>query len=239
MIRASGLIKKFGDKEVLNGVDIALAPGRVYGLIGPSGAGKSVLLKTLAGIYPPEAGGIERDHETMSLMFQEGALFDSMTVFDNTAFPLVDGRVPVANLSRAEKTDVTEKVSYILERVGLKDAAFKMPSQISGGMRKRAALARALVAKPQVVFLDDPTSGLDPVSSNVIMKLIRDLHGEYNPTMVLVSHDLRRLLPQVEEIISMFEGQIIFQGDLNTLRGVPAGELRHFVSCRFDLGSQP
>jgi phospholipid/cholesterol/gamma-HCH transport system ATP-binding protein len=239
MIRASGLIKNFGDKEVLKGVDISFEPGRVYGLIGPSGAGKSVLLKTLAGIYPPEAGAISRDHQTMSLMFQEGALFDSMSVFDNTAFPLVDGRVPVANLPRAEKEDVTQRVSYILGRVGLKDAAFKMPSQISGGMRKRAALARALVSKPEVVFLDDPTSGLDPVSSNVIMKLIRDLHAEYHPTMVLVSHDLRRLLPQVDEIVSMFDGRVVFQGDLNRLRQTEPGDLRHFVSCRFDLGSQP
>ncbi len=237
MISADNLIKTFGNKEVLSGVSLRLEPGRVYGLIGPSGAGKSVLLKTLAGIYPPDSGTISRDHETMSLMFQEGALFDSMSVFDNTAFPLVDGRVPVANLPLEEKKRVTEQVSNILSRVGLIDAAYKMPSQISGGMRKRASLARALVAKPQVVFLDDPTSGLDPVSSNVIMKLIRDLHAEYKPTMVLVSHDLRRLLPQVDSIISMFKGDIVFEGDLAALRSKAEGELRHFVTCRFDLGS--
>ncbi|MDZ4785544.1 MAG: ATP-binding cassette domain-containing protein [bacterium] len=238
IIQAINIVKAFGKKIVLADVSLNLEKGKLYGLIGPSGSGKSVLLKTLAGIYEPELGSVKRSGSSMSLMFQEGALFDSMSILDNVAFSLVSGRVPVQNLSKDEKEMVTKKVGYILHRVGLGQAAHKLPSQISGGMRKRASLARALVAKPDIVFLDDPTSGLDPVSSNVIMNLISELHSEYNPTMIIVSHDLRRLLPKVEHIISMWDGQIIFQGDLSNLKKTNDSTLRHFVSCRFDLGAQ-
>ncbi len=234
-LSAKNITKKFSENIVLADLSISLEASKIYGLIGPSGSGKSVLLKTLAGIYPPDGGTITSNYKTISLMFQEGALFDSMSILDNVAFPLVNGSVPVSNLPSHQRTKVGEQVSYILERVGLLNAAHKMPSQISGGMRKRASLARALVARPDVVFLDDPTSGLDPVSSNVIMKLITDLHSEYKPTMILVSHDLRRLLPQVERIFAMFKGKIIFEDDLDNLRKVEQGSLRDFVSCRFDL----
>jgi len=237
MVSAQGLAKKFNGRDVFKNLSINFEKGKLYGLIGPSGAGKSVLLKTLAGIFPPDEGSIDFDQNNLSLMFQEGALFDSMNVLDNTAFPLVNGRVPVANLPNSEKVEVVNKVSQILDRVGLTEATNKMPSQISGGMRKRASLARALVSKPEVVFLDDPTSGLDPVSSNIIMQLIKDLHSEYNPTMVLVSHDLRRLLPVVNSIYGLFQGELIFQGNLDELKKIPGGKLREFVSCRFDLDS--
>lgn len=235
ILTATNIHKAFADKLVLDNLSISLDPKLRYGLIGPSGSGKSVLLKTLAGIYPPDSGTIKSEASSTSLMFQEGALFDSMSVLDNVAFPMTLGSHSVSSLPAARKKEVVEAVSYILERVGLSAAANKMPSQISGGMRKRASLARALVSRPELVFLDDPTSGLDPVSSNVIMKLIEDLHSEYKPTMILVSHDLRRLLPQVDHLFAMFNGQIVFSGTLAELRKISESKLRHFVSCRFDL----
>jgi phospholipid/cholesterol/gamma-HCH transport system ATP-binding protein len=175
---------------VLRGVSFALRPDSINGIIGPSGGGKSVLLKLIAHTCKDEAGEIQlgagctlRD---IGLMFQEGALFDSMTVFDNVAFPLVGGKVPTSSLPSAQRREVRDKVSDILGRVGLSKAAFKMPGQLSGGMRRRVSLARALVSRPRILLLDDPTSGLDPVASSVIMGLIVQLHEEYNPTTVMV-----------------------------------------------------
>jgi phospholipid/cholesterol/gamma-HCH transport system ATP-binding protein len=171
-------------------------------------------------------------------MFQEGALFDSLSVYDNVAFPLVGGRVPTNALPREQREDVCAKVSDILARVGLTRAAYKMSGQLSGGMRRRVSLARALVARPKILLLDDPTSGLDPVASSVIMDLIVDLHQEYKPTTFLVSHDLRRLLPVVERILALFDGTIVFDGSLQDLTQNAPAFVRSFVSCRFDL-SQP
>src|SRR5207244_3998957 len=148
----------------------------------------------------------------VGLMFQEGALFDSLNVLDNVAFPLVNGRVPTTILPKKVQEEVREKVMKILARVGLSRAVHKMPGQLSGGMRRRVALARALVSKPTLVLLDDPTSGLDPVASSIIMDLIVELHREYQPTTLMVSHDLRRLLPVVDRIVALFNGKICFSG---------------------------
>jgi phospholipid/cholesterol/gamma-HCH transport system ATP-binding protein len=168
-------------------------------------------------------------------MFQEGALFDSMSVYDNVAFPLVNGNVPTTTLPRAVREEVCAKVSEILSRVGLLRAAHKMPAQISGGMRRRVSLARALVQRPKILLLDDPTSGLDPVASSVIMDLIVELHREYRPTTLLVSHDLRRLLPAVERILAMFDGKIVFDGSLKDLATSAPPQVQGFVACRFEL----
>lgn len=237
MSTVTDVVKSFGEKKVLRGVSFSLPAQSIAGLIGPSGGGKSVLLKILGGVSRPDTGHISYPggiKPSISLMFQEGALFDSLSVFDNVAFPLVGGRVPAVGLSSELREQVYEKVSLILSRVGLSRAAFKMPGQISGGMRRRASLARALVNRPELLLLDDPTSGLDPVASSVIMDLIVELHGEYKPTTLIVSHDLRRLLPVVERIFALFEGRITFSGALAELAEKGGSELKHFVSCRFD-----
>lgn len=238
MIIVSNIYKSFGSNRVLKGASFTLAKGALAALIGPSGVGKSVLLKIIAGIDSPDQGSVEyrdeRDPVHISLMFQEGALFDSLSVFDNVAFPLVQGKV-VASLPKKEKETVTELVFSILDEVGLAHAAKKAPGQLSGGMRKRVALARALVSRPEVVLLDDPTSGLDPVSSSVIMELIGRIHGEYHPTMLIVSHDLRRLLPVTNEIYALFDGRTRFEGTLEELKRFDCDETYKFVSCRYDL----
>lgn len=228
----------FGARRVLKGVSFELSPGKVVGLIGPSGGGKSVLLKIIGGIIKPDCGGVHHTGQTatdLSLMFQEGALFDSLSVFDNVAFPLVGGRVPAVTLPRALREVVQEKVFAILGRVGLIKAAAKLPGQLSGGMRRRVALARALVGRPDLVLLDDPTAGLDPVASSVIMELIIELHREYRPTVIMVSHDLRRLLPLVDTILALFNGRIEFGGTLKQLANLEDNEIKTFVSCRYDL----
>ncbi len=230
--------RSFGSKRVLNDVSFSLKEGTVTGLIGPSGGGKSVLLKIVGGVLEPTHGVIERnldDKCDVSLMFQEGALFDSINVFDNVAFPLVAGKVPTNLLRESQREKVIKRVSEILARVGLSNAATKMPEQLSGGMRRRVSLARALVNKPQLVLLDDPTCGLDPVASTIIMNLIIELHKEYMPTTLIVSQDLRRLLPVVDCIIVLLDGSVRFHGTLEELRHQADDEIRRFVSGRFEL----
>ena len=259
MLKVIEVRRSFGDKEVLRGSSFELKPACIAGLIGPSGGGKSVLLKIIAGVGRRDGGtvlfngrelgraaGEENDWiscETracsVSLMFQEGALFDSLTVLDNVAFPLVQGAVPTVILPRAKREEVHAKVETVLARVGLTRAALKFPAQLSGGMRRRVSLARALVSRPELVLLDDPTSGLDPVASSVIMDLISELHREYLPTTIMVSHDLRRLLPVVDTILCLFDGRIVFSGTLHELRECDNPSIHHFVKCRFDLGEVP
>ncbi len=240
MLRVNHVYRNFGDKEVLRGITVTLKPATITGLIGPSGGGKSILLKIIANTCRASSGTVDFDqgwgYGDVGLMFQEGALFDSLSVYDNVAFPLVGGKVPTTSLPSDQRELVCDKVSEILARVGLTRAAYKMPGQISGGMRRRVSLARALVSRPRILLLDDPTSGLDPVASSVIMDLIVDLHRDYKPITLIVSHDLRRLLPVVERLIALFEGVVAFDGTLDDLcRGAPAS-VRSFVSCRFDLG---
>ncbi len=241
MLRVNDLYRSFGDRAVLQGVNFALKPTSINGLIGPSGGGKSVLLKIIAHTCKCEYGSVIFDKGAsladVGLMFQEGALFDSMTVYDNVAFPLVGGKVPTTALPQEVREEVCAKVGSILARVGLLKAASKMPGQLSGGMRRRVSLARALVGRPRILLLDDPTSGLDPVASSVIMDLIVELHKEYQPTTVMVSHDLRRLLPSVERILALFDGAIAFDGSLEELAQSAPVFVRSFVSCRYELPS--
>jgi len=241
MITLSHVRRAFGEKVVLRDVSMTLGVGSLAGLIGPSGGGKSVLLKILSGVDPSDSGSIDRGEigtggtADVSLMFQEGALFDSINVFDNVAFPLVNGVVPTFILSKGEQREVHARVDEILAAVGLSKAAEKMPGQLSGGMRRRVSLARALVARPKLVLLDDPTSGLDPIASRIIMDLIVKLHDQYKPTMLMVSQDLRRLLPVVREVFALFDGRIVFNGSVADLVAHAPEDVRHFVACRYDL----
>lgn len=250
MLRVDNICRSFGSKQVLKGVSFELQDGSITGLIGPSGGGKSVLMKIIGEVSRAHGGSVEYrgmsvdedGHHSIGLMFQEGALFDSLNVFDNVAFPLVHGKVPTTLLSRSDRLKVYGDVSSILARVGLSDALYKMPAQLSGGMRRRVSLARALVSKPDLVLLDDPTAGLDPVASSVIMNLIVDLHRENTPITLIASHDLRRLLPVVDNVMALYEGDIQFYGNLSHLHETQLGFLRSFVSCRYDLapaGSVP
>lgn len=223
-----------GGKPILQGVTTEFKDEAITALIGPSGGGKSTLLKCLSGVLPLDTGEVRSHTDSISLLFQEGALFDSISVIDNVAFPLVQGRVPVSTLPKSERLAVEQKCLKILERVGLKDAINKLPGQLSGGMRRRASLARALVTEPEILLLDDPTAGLDPVASSVIMQLIVDVYNEYKPTTIICSHDLRRLLPISEYVLALSEGKIVYDGKRIELGTKAKPELHHFVSCRYD-----
>ncbi len=242
MLHVKNIHRILGSINVLRGVSFSLEPGSITGLIGPSGGGKSTLLKILAEVARCDSGEIDLgscNKDDIGLMFQEGALFDSLTVFDNVAFPLVNGRVPSNSLEESERVRVEAAVQSILARVGLSRAAYKLPGELSGGMRRRVALARALVSKPKLVLLDDPTAGLDPVASSVIMNLIVEIQQEYKPTMIIASHDLRRLFPAVEKVIALFDGVVCFHGIIASLKDQGSSELTRFVACRYDLDAAP
>ena len=236
MIILEHIHRSFGNRPVLRDVSAGIRNGSIVGLIGPSGGGKSTLLKILAGVLTPDSGDFTLDvcgSDEIGLMFQEGALFDSLSVFDNIAFSLVHGNVPTNNLPHRQVLSVQPKVHEILARVGLLRASHKLPGELSGGMRKRLSLARALVSRPRLLLLDDPTAGLDPIASNIIMDLISAVHSEYRPTVVIVSHDLRRLFPHVEEVFALFDGEIRFNGTVQEMKESSCTELSQFVGARY------
>src|SRR5215469_9801628 len=211
-LQVRGLRKSFNSQEVLKGVDFEVKPGEIFVIMGPSGSGKSVLLKHLIGLEPPDAGEILVNGESvsseataekyrMAMVFQSGALLNSLTVGENVGLYLSEHR-----LKPQEEIDkiVTEK----LRDVGLADAAGKMPSQLSGGMKKRAAIARALVIEPQMILYDEPTSELDPVSSVLIGNEILALKRRIHVTSLVVSHDRDLAYGVADRIAVIAEGSI-------------------------------
>lgn len=238
VIQIKNIYKSFADLDVLTGVSFNLEMSKVLGLIGPSGGGKSILLKIIGQVLEADSGTVDYAGimpEETGLMFQEGALFDSLSVFDNVAFPLVNGCVPTSAMPVSEQKRVAEKVMYILSRVGLEKHYDKFPAQLSGGMKRRVSLARTLVSVPRLALLDDPTCGLDPIASNVIMNLIIEMQKEMQSTMIIASQDLRRLFPYVDSIVALFDGSIAFQGTVDKLRKYDNQYVRNFVNCRYEL----
>ena len=240
MIRVKGLHKSFKANHVLRGVSCEIPESSLIGLIGPSGSGKSVLLKILAGILSPDSGSVERIEQssapdTVGFLFQEGALFDSMTVLENVTFPLLQGFPDNHQEVRVEFDEAVERGYELLCAVGLGPSFEKMPGQLSGGMKRRLALARALVHNPDLVLLDDPVAGLDPVAASVIMDLIGNLYQRYKPTMIIVSHDLRRLLPNVDRVISLFDGEIVCDCQQQELRQSSPENVLSFIETRFEF----
>lgn len=186
--------KSFGSHVVLDGISLKLKPGEIFVLMGPSGSGKSVLLKLIAGLDYPTAGEIKineipiasiKKNQTyvIALVFQAGALFNSMTVFDNLALYLTEHRL-------YEEKEIAYRVHRLLEMLSLSDTADKMPADLSGGMRKRVALARGLIMEPHLLLFDEPTSELDPITSASIMEIIGFVSRELNLTTIIVSHDV-------------------------------------------------
>ena len=220
MIEVNNVFKRFGDLEVLKGISFAIDPAKVNLIIGSSGSGKSVLFKCMVGLLTPEEGEILYDgrdllqmdekerkvlRQEIGMLFQGSALFDSLSVQDNVMFPLN----MFTNETYREKL---KRVNEVLDKVNIKNANRKLPSEISGGMKKRVALARALVLNPKYLFCDEPNSGLDPETSLVIDNLIKDLTAEYKTSTIIITHDMNTVMETGDKIIYMHQGKKYFEG---------------------------
>lgn len=221
MIEIKNLHKSFGNNYVLRGIDLTINKGESLAIIGKSGCGKSVLLKHIVGLLMPEEGDIKIDGRSIcnidkkelyqirkrfGFLFQGAALFDSMTVFENVSLPLVENNFGYS------KKEIEKIVEEKLELVGLPHIQNLKPAELSGGMKKRVALARALVTNPDYILYDEPTTGLDPIMSDSIDELIKDLNEKINVTSIIVTHDMFSVKNTAERIAMMHEGKIYFTG---------------------------
>ena len=237
MIKVSGLRKSFRGQPVLRGVDLEVPDGSITIIIGRSGEGKSVFLKHLLGLLHPDSGRIEVDgvdvtglrgramdeiRKRYGVVFQGGALFDSMTCRENVAFPLRE-KLRISNAAIAKRTDAA------LDQVGLSGVGDKYPEEVSGGMRKRVAIARALAIEPEIIFFDEPTTGLDPVLVNTIHHLILDLHRRFRFTALMVSHEIPEIFEIADRVGMLHEGRILEVGPPAMIQASQNEIVRQFI----------
>lgn len=227
MIEVKNLQKRFGSQDVLSGLNLKIPKNQITVVIGRSGEGKSVLLKHLIGLLKPDAGEVLVDgtnivdlddfelnqmRKRFGMLFQNSALFDSMTVYENIAFPLVEH----SDLQDQQRKD---RVHELIEVVGLKDHVLKKyPAELSGGMRKRVGLARAIALKPEIVLYDEPTTGLDPIMTDVIDHLILNTQKKLGITSVVISHDLQAVFTISDKIAMLHEGKILEEGSTQAFK---------------------
>ena len=238
MIRAENVTKKFGDQEVLKGITFDFEAGKNNLIIGRSGAGKTVLLKILVGLQTPTSGkvwyddvdftnldkqGMRAIRMKIGMLFQGSALFDSLTVAQNVEFPL---QMLTPEMTPAERRD---RVEFCLKRVGLENAGNKMPAEISGGMKKRVGIARAIAPQCTYLFCDEPNSGLDPATSIKIDQLIHEITHEYGITTVIVTHDMNSVVEIGEHIIFLHQGKKLWDGTKEEILNVQVPELKEFI----------
>jgi phospholipid/cholesterol/gamma-HCH transport system ATP-binding protein len=237
MIRLGDVTKSFGPKEVLRGIDLTVETGESLVVIGGSGTGKSVLLKCILGLVKPDAGRIELDGTDVTkgdrdaflarfgMLFQGGALFDSMPVWQNVAFRLLRGP------GKKPKAQAREIAIEKLSRVGLgPDVADLYPAELSGGMQKRASLARAIAADPDIIFFDEPTTGLDPIMAGVINDLIRGVVTEMGVTAITITHDMTSARTIADRVAMLHRGKIRWHGDVGDMDGADDPYLTQFIT---------
>ncbi len=239
MIEIKGLYKNFEEKEVLKGIDASFEAGKTNLIIGRSGAGKSVFVKCMTGLIQPSQGEILYDGRDIALMsnkellqlrremgmlFQGSALFDSMSVIENVMFPM-------EMFGKQTSTFYKKEASGLLERVGLLEAKDKYPSEISGGMMKRTAIARAIALKPKYLFCDEPNSGLDPKTSKTIDLLIQEITKEFGITTIVNTHDMNTVRSIGDKIIYIHKGLKAWEGSSATLETEATESLTHFINA--------
>ncbi|CAN5597449.1 ABC transporter ATP-binding protein [soil metagenome] len=239
MIEIKNIAKTFGDRQVLAGIDGSFKPGDTSLIIGGSGTGKSVLLKCMIGLIKPDSGEVLYDgrnflttdlneqktiRREMGVLFQGSALFDSKTVMENVRFPL-------DMLTEQPESEKIDRAQECLRRVGLENAGDRMPSEISGGMKKRVGIARAIVLNPKYLFCDEPNSGLDPLTSIKIDQLISEITDEYKITTVVITHDMNSMLEIGEKIMFLYEGNKLWEGTSATLTHSGVNELNEFINA--------
>lgn len=228
----------FGDKVVLDEIDLDVYAGETLAVIGPSGTGKSTVMKVLTGLLRPTSGSVvisgqetsgyseeewDKLRQHMGVVFQYSALFDFLTVGENVAFGL-------RRHFKLPKDEVQEKVHRLLELVGLPDAADMLPSELSGGMKKRVGLARALAMQPQIVFYDEPTSGLDPVMTMTISRLIRKTQQQMGVTSILVTHDMESVFYTADRIAMLYKGKIVQIGTVEEIKNSKNKIVQSFIN---------
>lgn len=242
LIRAEGLQKRFGGQVVLRGVDLDVMPGEVLAVVGRSGAGKSVLLKNLIGLLQPDSGAVlvagedvhrargrrlSRLRERFGMLFQGGALFDSLSVADNVAFPLREK-------TRQSSARISETVADVLKSVGLQGMGDKFPAELSGGMRKRAALARALAHHPEIMLFDEPTTGLDPIMVRAIHRLIADTQQRFRYTAVVVSHEVPGIFEIASRVAMLHEGALLEVATPDAFQNSANPVVQQFIAGRLE-----
>lgn len=242
VIRIRNLHRAFNDQQVLTGVDLDVPQGETTVVIGRSGIGKSVLLKHIIGLMKPDEGQLwidgedvtplpikEMDHirRKFGMLFQNAALFDSMNVFDNVAFPLREH-------TRLNRGEIEDRVREKLRLVGLDGAEGKMPSELSGGMRKRVGLARAIALAPPIILYDEPTTGLDPILCDTIDRLIMRMQEELNVTSVVISHDIEGAFKIGDHIAMLHDGRIRASGTPEAIRNTEDPVVRQFITGSAD-----
>ncbi|HUF08130.1 MAG TPA: ABC transporter ATP-binding protein [Rhodothermales bacterium] len=239
MIEIQNLYKAFSGLPVLTDVSLTIEDAKTFAVIGASGSGKSVLMKNVVGLMKPDRGTILVDgvdistlsygetrklREQFGVLFQGGALFDSMNAFDNVAFPL-------RMITEMREPEIRKRVEECLETVHLPEAGSKMPSELSGGMQKRVALARAVALQPKYIFYDEPTSGLDPITSNAINELIKDLDARLGITGIVITHDMHSCLHIADRIGFLHEGNMHWVGTVDELHSATDETLLDFVKA--------
>lgn len=238
MIVIEDLYKSFNHRSVLNGASLRVEKGEILAVIGGSGVGKSVLLKHITGLIRPDRGTIQVDgqevtslrgkllvnyRERIGFLFQGGALFDSMTVFDNVAFPLREK-------TKIKEKKIRESVNEILGHVGMQDEWRKYPAELSGGMQKRAALARALITNPEIMLFDEPTTGLDPVMASTVFTYIRSTHEQIGFTGIIVTHQIPRIFSIVQKVALLSRGVIVASGTPEEIQQSTDPAVQYFLS---------
>lgn len=242
-IELRGLHKRFGKQEVLCGIDLTLQHGETLCLIGPSGEGKTVTMKHIIGLIQPDAGDVfvdgmnvnrlkEREmapiRQKVSMLFQGAALFDRMTVEENVAFPLIESGL-------RDKAEIKRRVLAALEAVDLSEHLNKYPTSLSGGMRKRTGIARAIITRSEFILYDEPNSGLDPIGSDIIDQMILRMQKRYGVTSIIVTHDMRSVFKIANRVAMLYCGKIHFLGTPDELRASTDPLVQDFINGRSDV----
>lgn len=238
-VRIDKITKSYGDQTVLHGIDLTIEPGEIFVIMGPSGSGKSVLLRQVIGLEQPQEGQVlldklpahspdTRDKIHAAMVFQSGALFNSMSVFDNLALYLREHRL-------YQEADIKERVMNALDMLSIADAAHKIPAELSGGMRKRVSVARAIVMEPQLILYDEPTSELDPVMAATTTELIATVRKEMGVTSIVVTHDRQLAEAIADRIAILFDGRLSFLGTIADLKACNDEQINEFLNPKINL----
>jgi phospholipid/cholesterol/gamma-HCH transport system ATP-binding protein len=238
--------KSFGTQHVLKGVSLDVRKGESVVIMGKSGTGKSVLIKCIVGLLTPDSGQVEvfgqnvpdlkpddlnATRKRIGFLFQSGALYDSMSVRDNLLFPLRDDK----KMSLADKTKLVEEA---LADVGLAESIDKMPAELSGGMRKRVGLARTIILKPEIILYDEPTTGLDPITTHEISLLIKDIKEKHGSSSIIITHDIECARVTADRITILFEGQFIEEGSMDELNNSENETVKNFFNPNRELNQK-